>query len=740
MTIFKHKKILLLIGILSICTLIITVISISLIYNQSINTVQISLTEMVEQEKSTIEILYQSNKDEKQIIDFINKVKERNKTIAETGEFAIARKVNDIEFLISSITSDKNFKISYNIHSGIPMKLALSGKTGFIKETDYKNIEVFAAYSYVPELGWGIVAKVPKQEILKPYIIATITAFFIAIFLISFCVFLFLKITNPLINSIIESEKKFSLLFDSSADAVFIHNTSGNFWEVNNVACKRLKYTKKELINLNVRNINSPDNGQFIKEKTKQLFENGEIFEETEHITKDGEKIPVEINARVIEYKGEKAVISVARDITERKKNENQIIEDQKILKRQNEEYQALNEEYVAINEELKESNELLQKAKEKAEESDRLKSAFLANMSHEIRTPMNSILGFSQLLTKPNLTQTKQKQFTELITNSGKQLMTIIDDLIDISKIEANLMKIQENPVIINNLLSEIYLIFKEKAEKANIEFSFSKSLSDIESNIFTDNSRLRQILTNLIGNAVKFTNQGSVNFGYVLKNAEIEFFVKDTGIGISKENHDLIFDRFRQVENGFTRNYGGTGLGLAITKSLVTLLGGNIWLISEPQKGTTFHFTIPYNYVNIEIDNDLVLNNQTIKMNKRKTVLIAEDEETNFLYLSELLSELDIILIHAKNGLEAIELTLQNPSIDLILMDINMPVLDGYKATVEIKKHRNDIPIVAQTAYAQISEKELALQNGCDDYISKPISEQSFNEMLKRHLNDRI
>jgi len=662
MTIFRHKRIIFLIGILVISTLIVTTISISLIYRQAVNTLKISLTSMVEREKIRIEVLYQNNKDENKIIDFFKQIRERNGEISETGEFAIARKSNDsIEFIISSIPANKNLKLLYNAHSAIPMKLALSGKSGFIKDHDYNNIQVFAAYSYIPELGWGIVAKISTQEIITPYINASIIAFIIAIFLITFCAFLFLKVTNPLINGIIESEKKFSLLFDSSADAVFIHDLNGNFWEVNQTACKRLKYTKHEFKKLNVCNIDTPIHAALLQEKTRKILENNEIFFETEHITKNGEIIPTEINAKIIEYKGNKAVISVARDITQRKIAENKlkeseenyrllfenmsngfalhemiydknkipidyrfitinpafekltglnssitnkrvlevlphtekiwienygqvalsgksrqfedysqdldkyysviafcpksdffaviitditqrkkdellIIENQKALKIQNDEYQALNEEYVAINEELKINNELLQKAKEKAEESDRLKSAFLANMSHEIRTPMNGILGFSKLLTKPNLSIEKQNKFFELINNCGNQLMTIIDDLIDISKVEANLIKIEEKPIILNNLLSDIYHLFNVKSEKPDINFSFSKALSDLESNVLTDNSRIRQILTNLIGNAFKFTQKGSIDFGYILKNSEIEFFVKDTGIGISK------------------------------------------------------------------------------------------------------------------------------------------------------------------------------------------------------------
>lgn len=407
-------------------------------------------------------------------------------------------------------------------------------------------------------------------------------------------------------------------------------------------------------------------------------------------------------------------------------------------LRQQKDEYQSLYEEYLTINEELKRSNELLQNAKEKAEVSDRLKSAFLANISHEIRTPMNGILGFSKLLTKSGLDKEKQSKYSEIINNCGIQLLTIIDDLIDISKVEADLIKIVEKPVNINSLLSELHLIFKEKAEKSKIEFSFSKPLNDEDSTVFSDNSRLRQILTNLIGNAIKFTCNGYVRFGYELKNDELEFFVKDSGIGIAEEFHTCVFDRFRQVDSGKTRNYGGSGLGLAISKALVNLLGGKIWLESEVNKGAMFCFTIPYKKVESKFDVYTLSNYQFINFSNKKTILIAEDEETNYEFLIELISELNINIILAKNGQEAIEKVYQNPSIDLVLMDICMPVLDGLKATTEIKKFRVDLPVIAQTAYAQTTDREVALQNGCDDYISKPIDEENFYNLIKKYLKN--
>jgi len=442
-------------------------------------------------------------------------------------------------------------------------------------------------------------------------------------------------------------------------------------------------------------------------------------------VCKNGEERIVEISG-IIVYDG---YLVTFIDLTEHKRVEIQ-------LKEKNDRIETQNEEYMQLNEELMQTNEELFIAKTKAEESDKLKSAFLANMSHEIRTPMNGILGFSELLTTPNLELEKQKEYCEIIENCSNQLLSIIDDLLDISKIEANQLKIELLPTKLNSILPELYSIMLPKAKNHGINLLLVNDLED-DITIITDKLRLRQILLNLLTNAIKFTKHGHVRFGYSIKNQEIEFFVEDTGIGIPDDQFEFIFERFRQVETEMSRTYGGTGLGLSISNALVHLLGGKIWLTSEINKGTTFFFTIPYKIVNTHIQ-DNTQTNHDFNIKKRITILVAEDEDTNFRYISELLSNMDINIIHTKNGLETIEIAIQNPEIKLILMDIKMPVLDGYKATVEIKKVRKNLPIIAQTAYAQASDKERALELGCDDYLSKPIKRKLLMEILNKYINN--
>jgi len=392
---------------------------------------------------------------------------------------------------------------------------------------------------------------------------------------------------------------------------------------------------------------------------------------------------------------------------------------------------QCANEEFEAINEELRQANEQLSAAKEKAEEADRLKSAFLANMSHEIRTPMNGILGFSELLVEPDLTEEKKKQFVQIISNCGNQLMSLIDDLIDIAKIESNQLKIVKTKTNVNNLLFELFNIFKSKSQNTNINLYLTQPLSDADSEVETDGNRLRQIISNLLSNALKFTHTGSITFGYQIIEGYMKFFVEDTGIGIAPEKLAVIFERFRQADESTAENYGGSGLGLAISKSLTNLLGGRIWAESIVNFGSTFYFTIPFENKNTVQETEKKLR---VEINaNRKVILIAEDNDVNYIYLEELLCDTNYKLLHAKNGKEAVQIYNKN-KVDLILIDVKMPLMSGYQVVREIRKTNLDIPIIAQTAYALIHDREQAIEAGCSDYLSKPIRR---NELLAKIKN---
>lgn len=379
-----------------------------------------------------------------------------------------------------------------------------------------------------------------------------------------------------------------------------------------------------------------------------------------------------------------------------------------------------------------------LTKAKEKAEESNHLKSAFLTNMSHEIRTPMNGILGFSNLLKKPNITTEEKTKFLEVIEKSGNRLLNTINNIIDMAIIESGQLKTSISNVDINEQIESLFSFFEKEAENKGLKLSLSKSLSGKDAIIKTDLDKLYSILTNLIKNAIKFSYKGTIEFGYHLieKNAYInlDFFVKDTGIGIPKNRQLAIFNSFEQADIEDKEVYEGSGLGLAIAKSYVEQLGGEIWVESEIGKGSIFHFTIPYLKAKNEIELEVVADENLESIQNLK-LLIAEDDTTSQLFLTELLESYCKEILIAKNGVEAVDICKKHQDIDLILMDIKMPKLNGLEATQKIREFNTKMVIIAQTAYSLINDREKSLQAGCTDYISKPINKNALYALIYKY-----
>lgn len=388
-------------------------------------------------------------------------------------------------------------------------------------------------------------------------------------------------------------------------------------------------------------------------------------------------------------------------------------------------------------NKELIRTNEELIKAKEGAEESDRLKSAFLANMSHEIRTPMNGILGFAGLLKESRLTGEEQQEYISIIEESGERMLNIINDIVEISKIESGTMEIQTTVMDINEKLKYIYNFFKPEVERKGMKIILQKGLSARKANLETDQDKLFAVLINLVKNAIKYSNRGTITLGYEKKDQYFEFFVKDTGIGIPDDKQANIFNRFVQVDMGNQRAFEGAGLGLSIAKGYVEMLGGKIRVQSEIGKGSEFYFTIPcpedkeeetiYQNVNSfeGVDHEI----------KYRKILIAEDDKLSARLIKAYIKTYCHELISVKTGVEAVQALRNNPDIDLILMDIQMPDMDGYEATREIRQFNKEVIIIAQTAFALSHELEKALAAGCNDYITKPIQKKLLTFLLKKH-----
>lgn len=384
---------------------------------------------------------------------------------------------------------------------------------------------------------------------------------------------------------------------------------------------------------------------------------------------------------------------------------------------------------------------ELIQE-KERAIESDRLKTAFLNNMSHEFRTPMNAIIGFTELIVSPYFNENQRNEYFKMVQKNGKRLLRLIDDIIDISKLSSNQLQLYQKEFSLHEIMTDLYNTFSEYVSNrhgSKIKLIYKEPENPNNDILFNDDFRIKQVLSNLLSNSLKFTSNGFIEFGYKTNDKLVQFYVKDTGKGIKKQDQEYIFDKFCQGDSSLTREHGGAGLGLSLAKGLTELMGGTIRVNSKWGKGTTLEFTIPLNVDHHQIKRQMFnrqLQNQINDWSK-KTILIAEDEELNYRYLQALLMPTHIKIKWVDNGQKAIDVIHNDSGINLILMDIRMPVMNGLDATKVIKSTNKEIPIIAQTAYAQSNEREHYLSAGCDEFIPKPINTSHFISVLEKYLN---
>ena len=500
-------------------------------------------------------------------------------------------------------------------------------------------------------------------------------------------------------NIIHDREVKFKTLFKNAADGIILGDETAHITDLNTSMCKMTGYTKEELIGKFITEIFSESS---LKKKPFQFDKIREVHSiksERELVAKDGRIIPIEMNTTLVE---DKFFLTIIRDMTERKRVEKALIE----------------------------KNKELMLAKKKAEESDQLKSEFLANMSHEIRTPMNGILGFARMLKEDDADKDQKRLYLDIIENSSEQLMRIIDDILEISILETKQVKVIKQPVNLNNMFLEMFTIYDKQAKLNKTPLYLKCELDDGSSTVYADDIKLRKIISILIDNSLRYTNKGFIETGYKLKDDFIEIYVKDTGIGIAKEKQEIIFERFSQEEKRLSREYGGLGLGLSIAKENVELMGGKIWVESEKGKGSTFCFTIPYSPVNVvgKKKDDSI----------EKVILIAEDEEVNYMFLETIIrkSNKNIRILHARNGEEAVDICRKNANLDLVLMDIKMPKMNGLEAARLIKEISPDMKIIAQTAYSTFDDRQKAKLAGCIGFIEKPIDVDKFNSMINSTL----
>ena len=504
-----------------------------------------------------------------------------------------------------------------------------------------------------------------------------------------------------------ESEQRYSSLFKKNQSTMLLLNPdTGLIVDANQAALNFYGYSFKQLTSMYISDINTlPVNKTKLKLKDVLATKLKHFY--FKHIMADGTVKDVEVYSEKIWFGGKELLYSIIYDISELKKTQQELVI-----------------------------------AKDKAEESDRLKSAFLTNMSHEIRTPMNGILGFSNLLKEPGLSGDKQKKYIKIIEKSGQRMLNIINDIIDISKIESGLMTVKLEDSNINEQTEYIYTFFKPEVQAKGLTLKVKNTLTSNKSIIKTDREKVFAILTNLVKNAIKNTYEGSIEFGYSLKCNYLEFYVKDTGIGIPKNRKSAIFERFIQADITNKMARQGAGLGLSISKAFVEILGGKIWVKSEEGIGSIFYFTLPYTNLKDEKINNNDTPNKTVYYKAPKSlklkVLIAEDDEISETLLSITFKDLSREVITVKTGIEAVEKIKSNPQIDLILMDIQMPEMNGYEATKTIRKFNKKVVIIAQTAFRLSGDKEKALSAGCNDYISKPISKSKIFQLIQKHFKE--
>ena len=628
----------------------------------------------------------------------------------ETGEMMLARlEGQDMVFLLPRRHPGgrQAMRVPLNESSeDIPMERALSGKSGTMVTTDYRGERVLAAFRPVEELDLGIVSKIDLDEIRRPLIRASIAGFGVAALLIFMGGVVLVRVNRPFLDQLEYRERSLDAILKNAADGIFAVDAKGMLLFFNPKSESIFGYSAEEIQGKNISCLFEDVSEHEVQAGLSRLH--GQLREQV-GCRKNGQRFPIEVGVNPMSTGSEGTYVGIARDITDRKRAE------------------AM----------MRQAQQRAEAASQKAVAASHAKSDFLSHMSHELRTPLNGILGYAQILQRDKTLNGTQTERVAAIVRCGEHLLALINDVLDLSKIEAGRLEIDPAPTDLHELIQAVAEIVRPRALSKKIAFDVNMS-DALPRFIVVDPAKLRQILINLAGNAIKFTDHGSVTIRLELANPDrLSLEVVDTGVGIDEAEQRVIFDAFKQVEAG--KHAGGTGLGLSICKRLSEAMGGQIQVESKPGQGSTFRLELPLVLVSKSEQQDIALKNQptlgsfTVPV-EDKTILVADDHAANREVLQTLLEDVGFRVILANDGVEAIE-SLRNAvgQIQLALMDLSMPRMDGMQVVKQIREDRDlcDVKLIAVSASIFPEFQKQAMESGFDDFLGKPFH---VNDLLKK------
>lgn len=500
----------------------------------------------------------------------------------------------------------------------------------------------------------------------------------------------------------VQREKsKLKTLLNNLSDALFLHDTEGKILEVNQKACDRLGYSKEEFMKLNVADIDSQVDQKYAAELLEKLHTRNHVRFETKHTARSGKEIDTEVIARMIDYEGKKAILGSARNVTLRKKYESE-----------------------------------LRQAKEKAEQSEKLKTAILNNISHELRTPLNGLLGFLDVLENDDISDEEKNEYIGVMKSSGSRLVNTVNNLIEVSMLDSGLSEVEKESFSLRRMIDELIEENKGRYVKQLERLSVQLDIEPGHDFVTTDKGKLRQLLLNLMDNAFKFTLKGTVKIMVYSNAKDLTVKIKDTGMGIPPERLSKVFMPFEQVDYSDTRRFEGNGMGLPVAQGMARHLGGTIEVSSVLDEGSVFTLKLPGVLGASEVKNKVSYHSKETKKKSSGKILVVEDDPANFTFLNAVLSKSGFKVYHSEDGLEAIEMATDGLGVDLVIMDLKLPQLNGIEATKAIKKERSDLPVIAYSAFVMNHEEHQAKEAGCDLFLPKPARKHQILEAIKKCL----